>query len=250
MDATRCSLSANPDGAVAAHTPQRDTSQRRIAPEQNPVPLASDTAAAADEPLIVERARKGDRDAFRELFDRYHRRVYAHAVSVLRNESDAEEIVQEVFVRVHKSLAEFQGGSAFYTWVFRITHNLCLDQMRRKSRKGGEEFDETIADDVPIEGEDLLPSWLGSNPLAALERKELVARMSQALDALSPKHREILVLREVEGLTYEEIAETLQIQKGTVMSRLFHARKNLQDALASYLAGGDNAGAAQNGSPG
>ena len=192
-----------------------------------------------EESEIVRRAQQGDRDAFRELVERYQRKVYSICYGMLKNNDDALDVSQEVFVKVFRYLEKFNHESSFYTWLYRITVNVCIDHIRKNSRVRKVEYDDRISHDPgDVEGgEHILPSTLGLNPDKVYGRKELREKMLEALETLSEKHRTILILREVEGLSYEEMAEVLNISKGTVMSRLFHARRYFQDAIAEYLQG-------------
>lgn len=187
-----------------------------------------------DDRELVESARKGDRDAFRVLFERYHRRAYALAFGVLRHQDDALDVVQDAFIKAHKYLDKFEGNSSFYTWLYRIVMNLAIDHMRKHRRVKPVELDEqhldgTVGDDA------LLPKILGGNPGRALLDKEIRARIDQALSELSENHRSVLVMRELEGMSYEEMAQAMNCSKGTIMSRLFHARKNMQKRLVDLV---------------
>lgn len=193
----------------------------------------------SEESEIVRRAQSGDRDAFRELVERYQRRVYSICYGMLKNNEDSLDVSQEVFVKVYRYIENFNHQSSFYTWLYRITVNMCIDHIRKNKKIRNVEYDDRLShhgDDVEG-GEHIMPSTLGLNPDKVYGRKELREKMLAALDTLSEKHRTILLLREVEGLSYEEMAEVLQISKGTVMSRLFHARRYFQDAMADYLKG-------------
>jgi len=174
--------------------------------------------------------------AFRKLVDRHQRRAFAIAVGLVRDENDAREIVQEAFLRVYRGLDTFEGGSSFFTWLYRIVTNLSIDLMRKPGRRSAE-LDEqrNVADDA--EGELALVSRIdGSDPVDVVRRKEISARIQAALDALPPYHRAVILMREVEGLSYEEMAEAMAVSKGTIMSRLFHARQKMQKALADVYA--------------
>jgi len=193
----------------------------------------SDTSSAVDDHDLVVAARKGDRDAFRTLFDRYHRRAYALAFGVVRHQDDAMDVVQDAFIKAHKYLDKFEGNSGFYTWLYRIVMNLAIDHLRKHRRVKPVELDESKLEDG---GDDaLLPRILGGNPGRALLDKEIRARIDQALEQLSENHRAVLVMRELEGLSYEEMAQAMACSKGTIMSRLFHARKNMQKRLIDLL---------------
>ncbi len=157
-------------------------------------------------------------------------------MGLVRDENDAREIVQEAFLRVYKGLGTFEGGSSFFTWLYRIVTNLSIDLMRKPGRKGAE-LDEArnVAEDP--EGELALVSRIdGADPIDVLRRKEMAGRIQTALDALPWYHRAVILMREVEGMSYEEMAESMGVSKGTIMSRLFHARQKMQRALADVHA--------------
>ncbi len=191
---------------------------------------------AADEKQLVRRARRGDSDAFRILVERYRRKVYAIAYGMVRNPEAAMDISQEAFIKVHRYLGSFQGTSSFYTWLYRIVVNLSIDYLRKENRHHLVDFDDMIQRREPTDSEVwIVPTMLDGNPLKAYDRKEMSDRIATAFESLSENHRAVLMLREVEDLSYEEIARTLKIHKGTVMSRLHHARKNVQKSLRDYL---------------
>lgn len=188
---------------------------------------------------LVARVQKGDDEAFRLLVVRYQRRAYAVAFGIVKNRQDALDVLQEAFIKVHRYIGSFQGSSSFYTWLYRIVVNLAIDHVRKEPKGRGLEFDEKVGrtdDEVAGDGS-MLPRILGSNPAKAVARKELVEVLERALAGLAPYHRAVILLREVEGLSYEEMARALKVPKGTIMSRLFHARRRLQAALADYLDG-------------
>jgi RNA polymerase sigma-70 factor (ECF subfamily) len=187
-----------------------------------------------DDRELVESARKGDREAFRTLFERYHRRAYALAFGVLRNPDDALDVVQDAFIKAHKYLDKFEGNSSFYTWLYRIVMNLAIDHLRKHRRARPVELDEAHLEEGSG-ADELLPKMLGGNPSRALMDKEIRARIDQALGELSENHRAVLVMRELEGMSYEEMAQAMGCSKGTIMSRLFHARKNMQKRLVDLF---------------
>jgi RNA polymerase sigma-70 factor (ECF subfamily) len=187
-----------------------------------------------DDLALVDAARAGDASAFEALVVRYQRKVYAVALGIVRDPDQAWDVSQEAFVRVHGHLAEFKGDSSFQTWVMRIASHLAIDSLRRERKTRRDQLEDVQEEVLSEAGEGILSTPLGNDPSANLLRRELATRMQAALDELPEIHRTILVLREVEGLSYEELAERLSIQKGTVMSRLFHARKKMQTALAGY----------------
>jgi RNA polymerase sigma-70 factor, ECF subfamily len=190
--------------------------------------------SAIDDKDLVEAARRGDRDAFRTLFERYHRRAYGLAFGVVRHQDDALDIVQDAFIKAHKHLDKFEGTSSFYTWLYRIVMNLAIDHLRKHRRIRPVELDEQHLEDAAAD-DALLPKLLGGNPGRALLDKEIRGRIDAALGELSENHRAVLVMRELEGLSYEEMAQAMGCSKGTIMSRLFHARKNMQRQLLDLV---------------
>lgn len=187
---------------------------------------------------LVQRAQGGDRTAFRELFDRYHKRAFSVAYGVLKHRQDSLDVVQEAFVKVHKHLGSFQGSSSFYTWLYRIVMNLAIDHLRRRRTGRSVEYDDAVLrEDGGGSEESVMPRMLDANPRKAVIRRELLEKVQIALAELPDIHQQVILLREIEGLSYEEMAEALDVPKGTIMSRLFHARKKMQAALASYVDG-------------
>ncbi len=188
------------------------------------------------ETKLVERAQDGDRQAFQQLVENYQRKVYGVCMGMLKDPADSQDVSQEVFIKVYRYLDKFNFESSFYTWLYRITVNKCIDYIRKQKRKKEVDYDDGILREDEVEGDDdILPSRLGVHPDKVYGRKELRAKMLEALKTLSEKHRTILVLREVEGLSYQEMAEVLDISKGTVMSRLYHARRYFQEAVEEYV---------------
>jgi RNA polymerase sigma-70 factor, ECF subfamily len=202
-------------------------------------PAASQEAREArrshEDDAIVERARAGDRAAFQTLFEKYHRRAFAIAIGVVKRPEDALDVVQDAFIKVHKHIGNFQGSSSFYTWLYRIVMNLAIDHIR-KARKVTEWGDEVQREDDAGDGT-LVPHMPDENPSKAAIRRELSGKIHAALETLPEYHRAVIVLREVEGMSYEEMAQVLDVPKGTIMSRLFHARRKLQEQLQPYLEG-------------
>ncbi len=226
--------------AVGPRSPIPDVNSAAAAPSN-----AADVRARErqhDQELLA-RAAGGDAGAFREIVDRHQRRAQAVAHGVLRNAEDAREVVQEAFLRVYRHLHEFEGQASFGTWLYRIVVNLSIDQLRKRTGQQVELDDHTNLDGAPAE---MLPFRGDSDPHDALSRKRLVDAMQSALDRLPPYHRAVIVLREVEGLSYEEMAKALDVSKGTIMSRLFHARRKMQamlrEALGDEVPAGDGDG--------
>ncbi len=187
-----------------------------------------------DDLALVQRARLGDAGAFRALVVRYQRKVYAVALGIVKDADLAWDVAQDAFVRAHRGLDGFKGESAFATWLFRIVTHVSIDSVRKERVTLRDDVDEVRETDLEDAGEGILGTSLGNDPGQTLLRRELAGKLADALATLPEKHRTILVLREIEGLSYEELAERLDIHKGTVMSRLFHARKKMQAALRGY----------------
>lgn len=189
---------------------------------------------AEEDRELIERAQRGEQAAFRALVERHQRRAFTIAVGLVRDENDAREIVQEAFLRVYRGLASFQGGSSFFTWLYRIVMNLAIDLKRKPGRRDVELQESRVVEedaDFP-----LVSRIDGADPVDVLRRQEIAARIRTALDALPDIHRGVILMREVEGMSYEEMAQAMGISKGTIMSRLFHARQKLQRALADCYA--------------
>jgi RNA polymerase sigma-70 factor (ECF subfamily) len=186
------------------------------------------------EARLIQAVQSGDRDAYRDLVDRYRRRVVALALEVTRSAEDAEDVAQETFVKAYLSLKDFKGQSSFYTWIYRIALNMAIDVRRKVARQGGKalEFDERVA----LGASDLK---LVEEPDKTLERKQDAQVLEAALQQLSEEQRIVLTLRELDGLSYDEIADVVGISKGTVMSRLHYARKRVQAILAERGVGAE-----------
>jgi RNA polymerase sigma-70 factor (ECF subfamily) len=166
------------------------------------------------------------------LVERHQGRVFGLALRVLRDEEQARDVVQDAFLKAYGSLDRFEGRSSFYTWLYRIAMNLCLDRKRRERGGRRVERDEAQLAEAPAD-----PESLGAPaPDVALERAELGAELARAIRSLPEDARRTLELREVDGLSYHEIAECLGVPKGTVMSRLHHARRRVRQALAATRA--------------
>lgn len=187
-----------------------------------------------DDSVLVERCRAGDLTAFEPLVEKYRQRVWRLAYNVLRDQEEAWDVAQEAFIRAYQALPNFRGQSAFYTWLFRIVMNVATDRARSRAARGRafgtervpeEEWDRVLIDQPG--GKDA--------PDETASRGEDRERIEKALATLSEQHRAIVVLSDLEGLSYKEIADVLHIPMGTVMSRLHNARKKLRDALGPLL---------------
>jgi len=220
-----------------SNRPVEQGARRRATSSAPASPAGRPSEAALTDDQAILQARRGDHAAFRVLVERYQGRAYRLALRVLRDEEQARDAVQEAFLKVYSSLDRFEGRSSFYTWLYRLVLNLCLDMKRRdRSDRRGRWVEARPLEEggAPFEaaleagGEDERPG-----PDLALERLELRQQVAKAIDTLPDDARETLLLREVEGLSYQEIATTLGIPKGTVMSRLHYARKRVQRLLVA-----------------
>jgi RNA polymerase sigma-70 factor (ECF subfamily) len=191
----------------------------------------------AEDLALVTAVKGGDKRAFKVLMQRYQRKVYAVAYGFLRNQEDALDVVQESFIKVHRYIGKFEGNSSFYTWLYRIVANLCIDHLRKAKRHRDVEFDDGLRHDGKDEPpSDLLPHLAQfGDPSDMLRRKEILAAVEASLEHLSDKHRAVIVMRELQGMSYEEMAQAMKCSKGTIMSRLFHARRNMQKLLTERL---------------
>jgi len=185
------------------------------------------TAGTVDERALLERARAGDEAAFGDVVRLHHEYVFRLVLSVVRNETDARDVTQEVWIVIWKKLSTFRGDSKFTTWLHPIAVRKSLDHLRGRKRWYGR-FLPFLEND---EGEPIAEPAAEGDTRDEIEKVERNARFERALATLPPKHRAVLTLREVQGLSYEEIATALECRPGTVMSRLFHARRQLARKL-------------------
>ena len=183
------------------------------------------------EPDLVKRCQAGDSEAFDELVTRYRTRVFGMIYNMVHNEQDAWDLAQDSFVKAWKSIGRFRGQSSFYTWIYRIVMNVTIDWVRKKQVKGsGAEFDDAIQlkeidpASKTVPKPDALPS-------ERIQQGEIRSEIDKAIAQLSPEHRAVILMKEIEDMQYHEIAEALGCSIGTVMSRLFYARKKLQTLL-------------------
>ena len=191
------------------------------------------TAAQADvsELNLVRQAQAGDTEAFDQLVSRFRTRVFGMIYNMVHNEQDAWDLAQDSFLKAWKSIARFRGQSSFYTWLYRIVMNVTIDALRKKQVKGGgTEFDDTIQLKEIDPSSRTVPQ-AEALPHEVMEHQEIRGRIDAAIAQLSPEHRAVILMKEIENMQYHEIAESLGCSIGTVMSRLFYARKKLQTLL-------------------
>ena len=183
-----------------------------------------------EEQALVERARGGDQAAFGLLMERYERQVYRQALGLVGHPEDAADVTQEVFLKVWKGLPAFQGDSALSTWLYRLTGNAAIDLIRREKKRRGD-----LSLDDGERGWDSQPADPSDTPPRHLERQELRQAVAWGLEQLSPEHRQILVLREINGASYQQIGQILSLPPGTVKSRVARARLALAKLLREAL---------------
>ena len=182
---------------------------------------------------VVRRVQAGETEAFEVLVEKYKRKTFRLAYGVLRDQEEALDVAQEAFVKAFRSLPKFKGDSAFYTWLFRITMNLALDRRRQRAARARA----LGAEDVPPEEWERTAVATDASPDDEAASSERRARIARALQSLPEHHRSIIILSDIEGLSYREIAEVLAIPMGTVMSRLHNARKRLREVLGAGFLG-------------
>lgn len=179
---------------------------------------------------LVKAAQTGDRAAFTELVIRYRPRIHGLVMNMIRNEADAWDLTQEVFLKAWLALGRFEGRSSFFTWIYRIAHNVTCDWLRKKRPEVATEFDETWqSTQLAAEADAMFGTETA--PSSNMDRADLRAALAAAMEKLSPEHRQAMQLKEVQDLKYHEIAAIMNCSVGTVMSRLFYARKKLQEIL-------------------
>ena len=190
-----------------------------------------ETKEKEDDRDLVERSRRGDRESFGTLVRRHQDLAFNLAYQIVRNREDALDISQEAFARAYISLPAFKGEASFTTWLHRIVVNLAIDGLRRKQRGGF-----LTSYDARTRPEQRDPDVIApEDPATLLESKQVRALLAQGIERLPPAQRAVLTLREIEGMSYEEISRTVGCTLGTVMSRLFYARRKLQQVLKGYL---------------
>ncbi|MDX9872777.1 MAG: sigma-70 family RNA polymerase sigma factor [Clostridia bacterium] len=181
-----------------------------------------------DEELVMK-SKDGDIDAFEELVCRYERKIYTLTYRLMGNREDADDFAQEAFLKAFQAIKSFRGESSFLTWLCRIASNVCRDELRKRYRVKTESLDEKIVlDDGEITKQFVSPE---AGPAEEYERKELQEMMQEYINKLSPDFRMALVLRDINGYSYEEIAEQLECSLGTVKSRISRARNYLKEQI-------------------
>ncbi|HEY5914017.1 MAG TPA: sigma-70 family RNA polymerase sigma factor [Verrucomicrobiae bacterium] len=199
----------------------------KLPPAETPVPVPTDEA------VLVRQARHGDLGAYDELVRRYQERIYATVYHMTANHEDANDLAQEAFIKAFQALRSFKGGSSFYTWVYRIAVNKTINFLKQRKNRA-----QMSLDDIDFNAEhdpDLVALISDKTPRREATLGELQEKLNAAMQRLSEPHRLVVTLHDVQGLSHEEIAEIMDCNIGTVRSRLFYARQQLQAYLSDYL---------------
>jgi RNA polymerase sigma-70 factor (ECF subfamily) len=201
-----------------------------VNPNSEDVPEEEDRI---DDDELVFKSQQGDVNAFGELVDRYHGKIYGLTYNMTSNREDAEDLTQEVFIKAFEALPKFKGNSSFYTWLYRIAVNKTINYRKKRNRKRSlslDQFDQEIKVDEVYH--DLIAK---GSPLRNVSLTELQEKLNEALQNLSEKHRTVLVMHDMQGIPHEEIAKVVKASVGTVRSRLFYARRQMQAELTEFM---------------
>ena len=185
-----------------------------------------------DDNELIERFQHGDTAAFDMLFTRYQKRTYRLVQRFVSNPEDASDLTQDAFIRAYQGLGDFKSQCQFYSWLYRITVNLCIDFLRKKARSEVLLYDSDDSEDLPMSN---IPDPRSESPAQAVENKELRAHIRKAVRRLPPKQRQIFILRHWDGLSLKDIAAAVGRSDGTVKAHLLHAHRNLRRHLRGYL---------------
>ena len=211
------------------------TAEQDKQPETSATPAGrkSDTPEARAEVALVDRARAGDLQAYDELMRRYQERIYGTIYHMTSNHEEANDLVQETFIKAFQALKTFKGGSSFYTWVYRIGVNKTINFLKQRKNRQGMSLNDL---DFNAENDPGLVALIShKTPRREAGLAELQKKLNEAMGRLSEVHRLVVTLHDVQGVAHEEIAEIMECNIGTVRSRLFYARQQLQGFLADYL---------------
>ena len=199
--------------------------------------IAKTDTIDADE-ILIERIKAGDMAAYNVMVIRHYDRIFSRVLQLLNNKQDAEEVTQDAFIRAHRGLENFRGDASFSTWLYQIATNLAHNRYWywfRRKRDQSISLDQPQCDDGSLTLENMMPC-ADENPAEAVVTQEFVYRVSTCMQYLNDKHKEVLILRNVKNLTYDEIAHQLDISVGTVKSRIARARESLRNLLGEDFA--------------
>ena len=200
--------------------------------------MISETDTIDADELLIERIKAGDMAAYNVMVIRHYDRIFSRVLQLLNNKQDAEEVTQDAFIRAHRGLENFRGDASFSTWLYQIATNLAHNRYWywfRRKRDQSISLDQPLCDDGSLTLENVMPC-AGENPADAVVTQEFVDRVSACMQYLNDKHKEVLILRNVKNLTYDEIAQQLEISVGTVKSRIARARESLRGLLGEDFA--------------
>lgn len=201
-----------------------------------PMPAKTETLTPDD--LLIERVKNGDLAAYNDIVTRYYDRIFARVSHLLKNRQDAEEVTQDAFIRAQRGLDSFRGDASFSTWLYQIATNLAHNRYWywfRRKRDQSISLDQPLGEDGDMTLENLMPSK-GESPAEATVTQEFVDRVSECMHDLNSKHKEVLILRNVQNMSYDQIAVQLDISVGTVKSRIARARESLRELMGSDFA--------------
>ena len=185
-----------------------------------------------DDAELIAQFQNGDTAVFDTLFTRYQKRTYRLVQRFVSNHEDALDLTQDAFIRAYQGLADFKSQCQFYSWLYRITVNLCIDFLRKKARSEVMLYESDASEEIPMAN---VPDLRSESPSKALENKELRAQLRKAIRRLPPKQRRVFILRHWDGLSLKDIAATVGRSDGTVKAHLFHAHRNLRKHLRAYV---------------
>ena len=200
--------------------------------------MISETDSIDADELLIERIKAGDMAAYNVMVIRHYDRIFSRVLQLLNNKQDAEEVTQDAFIRAHRGLENFRGDASFSTWLYQIATNLAHNRYWywfRRKRDQSISLDQPQCEDGSLTLENVMPC-ADENPAEAVVTQEFVDRVSACMQYLNDKHKEVLILRNVKNLTYDEIAQQLEISVGTVKSRIARARESLRGLLGEDFA--------------
>ena len=200
--------------------------------------MISETDTIDADELLIERIKAGDMAAYNVMVIRHYDRIFSRVLQLLNNKQDAEEVMQDAFIRAHRGLENFRGDASFSTWLYQIATNLAHNRYWywfRRKRDQSISLDQPQCEDGSLTLENVMPC-ADENPAEAVVTQEFVDRVSACMQYLNDKHKEVLILRNVKNLTYDEIAQQLEISVGTVKSRIARARESLRGLLGEDFA--------------